>query len=209
MSDRLDELESMVKDIFAKSTQKRYWEHTKRVYAFAEYIGKREGADMEVLRPATILHDVGMTVDAGFPSHIEKSKLLGRFILDALGYEKSTTERILKTLGSHHPLPGAPLDSVEEMALYDADNMEIVGAFGVLRWIGTLPPTALELAGSIDMFLSIVRKCTDARGSLFFTTTARAIGDEAVRSTTEYYEQVKQYLSQFEGECDEPFVGRL
>lgn len=209
MNDRMDRLEAIVRDIFAKSTQRKYWEHTKRVYVFADYLGRQEGADLDVLHPAVLLHDIGMTIDAGYPSHIEKSKLLAEFILPSLGYEDSAIHKIVTVLGSHHPSPGAPLATLEEQVLYDADNMEIVGAFGVLRWIGTMPATSAELIGSIDLFVSIVDACVSARGSLFFTDTARKVGDAAVKATMEYYSAVKDYLSQFENDCKLPMPGRL
>lgn len=204
MNERLTLLEKHVASIFANSTQKKYWQHTKRVLAYARRIGLEEGANLEVLLPAVLLHDVGMTIDSGFPSHIGKSKLLGRPILIDLGYDEASVAKILQVLAAHHPRPGEMLDSVEEKVLFDADNMEIIGVFGVLRWIGTFPSTTEELMNSIDLFLGIVRKCIDARGSLFFTKTASRMGDKTVSATIEYYDKVKLYIAQFDDSLDNP-----
>ena len=82
--------------------------------------------------------------------------------------------------------------------------MEIIGVFGSLRWIGSLPQTMAELNSSMDLFISIVDKCMAARGSLFYTETAKKLGDESLRSTMDYYKKMKQYISQFEGNDENP-----
>ncbi len=205
MREELTLLEELVAGVFANSTQKKYWEHTKRVSAYAQSIGKAEGADLDVLLPAVLLHDIGMTVDAGFPSHVEKSELLGGFMLRGLGYGEAEAQRIVGVVASHHPQPGEMLNSLEEKALYDADLLDIVGVFGVLRWIGAFPPTTKELVASIDLFLSIVDRCVAARGSLFFTETARRMADKTVDATVDYYKKVKQHVAQFELHPNEPF----
>ena len=59
----------MDKNIFAKIKEKvkrklsegdscHEWDHTERVYNLAIRIGKKEGADLDVLRLATIMHDI-------------------------------------------------------------------------------------------------------------------------------------------------------
>jgi len=203
MDERIAKAHSTVCTIFSKSSQRRYFEHTLRVLAFAEAIGTTEGAELEILLPATLVHDVGMTVDSGFPSHIEKSRLLGRWILSDAGYPIPLVDKIILVACSHHPKPGEALETIEERVLFDADNMEIVGVFGALRWIGRLPDTAVELCSSIDMFLSMVAVCSQARGSLFFTPCAQTMGDPALKWTIAYFKRIKRYLQQFEGiACD-------
>jgi hypothetical protein len=204
MNERVDKVEEFVAAIFANSTQKKYWPHTQRVHAYASRIGRDEGADLDVLLPAVWLHDIGMTVDAGFPSHVEKSKMLATCILKGCGYDDKTSATIVKVLGAHHPRPGAMLDTLEEKVLYDADNMDIIGVFGVLRWIGTMPQTTKELVASIDLFVGIVDSCVTARGSLFFTQSARKIGDSVVSDTVAYFGKVKSHLLQFEVEGATP-----
>ena len=204
MKNKLRSLEEQVASIFNNSSQKKYWQHTKRVYAYAQSIGRAEGANLDILLPAALLHDIGMTIDARFPSHIEKSKLLGRCILNEVGYDEPSISIIVQVLGSHHPQPGDMLNSLEEKVLYDADNMEIIGVFGTLRWIGTFPTTTEELIASLDLFLGIIDKCIDERGSLFFTETARKIGDITVNGTVDYYKKVKQHIAQFDDNSDNP-----
>lgn len=205
MSDKLNTVREIAESIFANSTQKKYWEHTKRVFAYAKTLGNAEKANMDIVLPAVLLHDVGMTVDASFVGHVVKSKLLARGILKDIGYNETDIEFIVKVIGSHHPVPGIMLDTLEEKILYDADNMEIIGVFGTLRWIGTFPTTPKELESSVDLFLSIVNKCVEARGSLFYTESAKKLGDKTVQSTVAYHSKLKEHIKQFESEIDNPF----
>ncbi len=198
MKTKLDLLEEYITAIFGNSTHKRYLGHSKRVRAYARSIGEAEGAALDVLLPAALLHDVGYTVDGSFQGHVAKSMILARGELSAVGFDAEAADRIVHVLGSHHPEPGAPLESLEEKVLYDADNMEIIGAFGCLRWVGTFPETTADLVGTLSLFEGVVAKCVTARGSLFFTATARSIGDDVVRATLEYYSKVKQYIAQFD-----------
>ena len=198
MDEKVSNVRSTVCSIFGNSTQKRYLEHTLRVFSFAETIGISEKAELEILMPAALVHDIGMTVDSGFPSHVEKSRLLGRWILSDAGYPSSLIQRIIHVACSHHPKPGEALDTLEEKVLFDADNMEIIGVFGALRWIGRLPDTSAELCSSIDMFLSMVASCSQVRASLFFTPSARKMGTTALNWTISYFKHIKRYLQQFE-----------
>ncbi len=200
----IDQIKSVVESIYSNSTQKKYWGHTLRVLRFSNSIGLKEGARMDILLPATLLHDIGNTVDASFLGHVKKSQLLSKYILQGFGYDDKMINSILKVIGSHHPEPGSSLETIEEKVLFDADNMEIIGVFGSLRWIGSLPQTTAELNSAIDLFVSIVDKCVAARGSLFYTDTAKQLGDEPLRSTMDYYKKMKHYISQFDGDNENP-----
>lgn len=198
MNKKIEGLRDYVYKIFENSTQVKYWEHTKRVYSYSELIGNKENASMDVLRPAVLLHDIGITIDASYQGHIKKSLLLAKSILTDLKFQEKIIPDILTVIGSHNIEPGKMLETIEEQILYDCDFLEVVGVFGSLRWIGTFPAYAKDLISSIDLFLNIHKKCVDARGSIFFTKTARDIGDTAMISSVNFFNKVKQHIHQFE-----------
>lgn len=206
MTNKLNVIKEIVETIFSNSTELKYWEHTKRVYEYAIQIGMKENVNMDILLPAVLLHDIGMTIDASFKGHVIKSKLLAKGILTCVGYNENEVEFIIRVIGSHHPTPGAMLETSEEKILYDADNMDIIGVFGVLRWLGSFPNTTKELESSIDLFLNTCNQCMDVRGSLFYTDTARIIGDKTVHSTVEYYNKLKDQIKLFEDKNGFSFV---
>ena len=44
---------------FSNTKESHDWQHTERVYNLCMIIGKKENADLEILKYAAILHDIG------------------------------------------------------------------------------------------------------------------------------------------------------
>ncbi|MGD9039775.1 MAG: HD domain-containing protein, partial [Desulfobacteraceae bacterium] len=55
----LEDIKTFAEKCFSNSRGSHDWEHSRRVYNLCMHIGQAEGADMEVLKIATYLHDVG------------------------------------------------------------------------------------------------------------------------------------------------------
>lgn len=191
---KIDDVRRFVEYVFAESTQRSYYEHTLRVYRFADYIGEQEDADMEILLPAVLMHDIGMTIDTGFPRHVDKSAYLAEMYLKSNGYPSNTIDRILQVIKSHHISPGDARKNKEEEVIFDADTLEIVGGYGILRWLGKSIVSEQTIIDSVSLFNSIVQSAKDKRGSLFFTETARKLGEESVDKSLEYYRRITEYF---------------
>ena len=52
-------LKETVKEIFNGASGSHDWDHTLRVYHLCDRIGKAEKADLDVVRIAALLHDIG------------------------------------------------------------------------------------------------------------------------------------------------------
>ncbi|MGB7582400.1 MAG: HD domain-containing protein [Sedimentisphaerales bacterium] len=191
---KIDDVRRFVEYIFAESTQRSYYEHTLRVYRFAYYIGEEENADMEILLPAVLMHDIGMTIDTGFPRHVDKSAYLAKMYLKSNGYPSDKTYRILQVITSHHIPPYETRKNKEEEVIFDADTLEIVGGYGILRWLGKSILSEQTIVDSINLFSNIVKSAKDKRGSLFFTETAKKLGDKSVEESLEYYRRIIEYF---------------
>ena len=191
---KIDDVRRFVEYIFAESTQQSYYEDTLRVYRFAYYIGEKENADMTILLPAVLMHDIGMTIDTGFPRHVDKSAYLATMYLKSNGYPSNTIDRILQVIKSHHIPPGEARKNKEEEIIFDADTLEIVGGYGILRWLGKSIVFEQTIIDSVNLFSNIVKSAKDARGSLFFTETARKLGDRSVEDSLVYYRRIIQYF---------------
>lgn len=112
------------------------WDHTRRVLALCDRIGPAEGADMAVLRPAALLHDIGRSDQdhsSGAVCHASRGAEMARPILRNMPLSDSQRENILHAIGAHrfrgHPHP----ETVEAMVLFDADKLDAIGAIGVAR----------------------------------------------------------------------------
>jgi uncharacterized protein len=118
------------------------WSHNLRVLVMAERIGQEEGADMEILRYATLLHDIGRAEERRTGEcHAEISARWSKNWLQEEGVfaDLSNDERedklatIQKAIISHRFRKDAPPVTLEEKILFDSDKLDSIGAIGVGR----------------------------------------------------------------------------
>jgi uncharacterized protein len=112
------------------------WEHTLRVLRLCMRIGREETADLEILRPAAILHDIGRSFqDAshGKVCHAAKGCELAAPFLATLPLTKSRQSNILHCIGTHRYRGGQVPQTLEARVLFDADKLDAIGAVGIAR----------------------------------------------------------------------------
>jgi len=108
------------------------FEHVLRVLKLAERIGRAEGADMEVLRAAVLLHDVARVAeDRGGPCHAEAGAQRAREILAQQPAEQ--VEAVAHAIAAHRFRGSTAPQTLEARILYDADKLDAIGAIGVAR----------------------------------------------------------------------------
>jgi len=107
------------------------YQHTWRVRPLALALARELGADDWVVELAALLHDIGKP--AGEP-HAEPGVERARPILDALGIDVPTRDRVLHIIGGH--LACNPTVPPENLALYDADFIDAnFGAIAFTRYM--------------------------------------------------------------------------
>ena len=104
-------------------------EHTMRVLRTCRYLGERIGADMSILLPAALLHDIGRGAEA----HALEGARLARGILEAAGYGEDEIGAVVNVISTHSFTGGRPPGSPEAMILSDADKLDAMGALGAYR----------------------------------------------------------------------------
>jgi len=105
------------------------FEHTERVCRYCRRIGIAVGADLDVLLPAALLHDVGR--DAA--DHAVESADIARRILDSLGYGLEEVEAVVEAISTHSFTGEREPTSLEAKVLSDADKLDAMGALGICR----------------------------------------------------------------------------
>ncbi len=113
--------------------------HLARVISAAIEIGVAEGADLEVLLPAAALHDV-VNVPKNHPDREQASAMAAdaaRPILSEAGYTEKEITAIAQAILEHSFSAGLKPTSLESAVLQDADRLDSLGAFGVLRTAST------------------------------------------------------------------------
>lgn len=110
--------------------------HVLRVLRLAERIGAAEGADLEVLRAAALLHDVARADErAGGPCHAQAGAERAREILR--GADPARIEAVAEAIASHRFRRGPAPASLEARILSDADKLDAMGAIGIARAYAT------------------------------------------------------------------------
>jgi uncharacterized protein len=112
------------------------WDHTARVLRLCLHIGRAEGADLEVLTLAALLHDIGRSEEDrsnGKIRHADASARLAREILARLNVAAARIERILHCIEAHSYRKNLPPASLEARILFDADKLDSIGAVGIGR----------------------------------------------------------------------------
>lgn len=110
--------------------------HTKRVLDLALNIGESEGCDLNVLRAAALLHDVGRKVQdecRGGVCHAEEGGKIAREVLNEIGCSEDFVDKVVHCVETHRFRAGNAPESIEAKVLYDADKLDAIGGIGILR----------------------------------------------------------------------------
>jgi uncharacterized protein len=108
------------------------FDHVLRVLALAEHLAEREGADLEIVRTATLLHDVARGWgDRLATDHAQAGAEFARRLLD--GQPSERVEAVAHAIAAHRFRGVVSPRTVEAQVLHDADKLDAIGAIGVAR----------------------------------------------------------------------------
>jgi uncharacterized protein len=184
------------------------FDHILRVYALAERLGALEGADMEILRAAVLLHDA----QGSAPNHearLEHHLVSAEFAREVLAGENWPAERIRAVQhcirGHRFRGTGEAPETVEARVLFDADKLDVLGAIGAARVIAyaalrnnplyaqpsqhfleTGEKEPGELHSAYHEYLFKLRKIKDK----LFTAAARQLAEERDVYLREFFERL-------------------
>lgn len=115
------------------------WDHTLRVFNMAIHIGEIEGANLEVLKLAALLHDIARPIEGKMRKegkkicHAEVGSVMAEEILRQYGIDEEKINKIKNCILKHRFSRGHEPKTKEEKILYDADKLDNIGAIGILR----------------------------------------------------------------------------
>ena len=105
------------------------FDHVLRVTALAVEIAQAEGADVEIVRTAALLHDVGLE-----DGRAEHEQVAAQRAIEILaGHPPEKIEAVAQAIRSHRFRAGPPPQTLEARCLFDADKLDAIGAVGVAR----------------------------------------------------------------------------
>jgi uncharacterized protein len=131
-----DDIKEEVKPYFLNAKGSHDWDHVKRVYNLCLQIGKKENANIEVLKLAALLHDVARAEEQeskGKICHAERSAEIAKEILKKHNLDKETIEKIVHCIEAHRKKGKKKPETLEAKILFDADGLDALGATGIGR----------------------------------------------------------------------------
>lgn len=119
-----------VKHVFENDYSGHDYFHTYRVYKMAGRLAEAEGADVETVQLAALLHDVD---DRKLSPDTCENKDKARAFLAENGVEAARIEWICRMIGEVSFGSGIAPDTPESRCLQDADRLDAIGAVGIGR----------------------------------------------------------------------------
>ncbi len=108
------------------------FDHVMRVWRLARRIGAIEGADLDIVSAAALLHDAGRAEqDQTSLCHALLGAQIARKVLNGQPWQR--VEAVAQAIEQHRFRSSNPPTSLEARVLYDADKLDAIGASGVAR----------------------------------------------------------------------------
>src|SRR5512141_529228 len=98
------------------------FDHVLRVVHLADRIAQTEGANVEVVHAAALLHDIGL--DEGRAGHETSAANRAKEILSAQGYDERFCTAVAHAIESHRFRSGPTPHTLEAQVLFDADKLD-------------------------------------------------------------------------------------
>jgi len=167
--------------------------HVKRVFNLCLHIGKAEGADLEVLALAALLHDVARPLEDKriVEDHAKESAKIARRFLTSLKYHK--VNEVVHAIEAHRFSRPPEPKTLEAKILSDADKLDAIGAVGVARVFMYSGEHGRDIEASIKHFEEKILKLKD----LMYTKTAKKLAEGRHKFVEEF---IKRLLKEIEGE---------
>jgi len=189
--------------------------HIERVYRMAERLASAEGADLEVVRAAALLHDADGTTpgsDVRREHHLRSAEFAGR-ILSEEGWPEERIRAVQHCIRAHRYRDDSePPATIEAKCLFDADKLDVLGAIGAVRVVvyaalagtpfysepsSSFLETRQEIPGELhSAYHEYLFKLRNVEERLF-TTAGRALARERTSYLTTFFEQL---IAEIKGE---------
>jgi uncharacterized protein len=135
------------------------YEHTLRVRQLCLLLGAKEGADLEVLEAAALLHDIGRPAKVGANMAVA--------FLATTSFPKEKLPQVASAIRTHRFSENETPESLEGEILSDADKLDAMGALGLAR---TIAESLVQKRGLHGMIEHMDRKILKLHDRMFTPT---------------------------------------
>jgi uncharacterized protein len=201
-----DTIKRKVKSMLEGRDPAHDFQHIMRVYKNAKLIGQREGASMEILLPAVLLHDLVVYPKGSAKSSrsSDDSADLAENILQSYGYPQDKINQISYCIRTHSYSKKLIPASLEGRILQDADRLDALGAIGIARTFSVGGSEKRTFYSADDPFCRSSRELDDRQWTLdhfqikllklkdlMHTRTAKKIARERTKFMMLFIRQLK------------------
>jgi len=186
MGEKTDTIQNYVKKTMTQPGSHGL-DHVLRVVYLCEVIGKEENADMEVLLPAALFHDIARPVETqtGVP-HEEAGAQMAEEYLRSIRYDEKHIPKIAHAIRTHRYRSLEKPETLEARILSDADKLDALGAVGIARTF----IRAGEHNGEISDAISHIHDKLLRLNGRMYTDTAKRLAEERHRFLQEFLEKL-------------------
>jgi uncharacterized protein len=169
------------------------FEHVRRVRQLCLLIGREEGADLDVLEAAALLHDVGRPHESATGvSHATVGADMAVKFLTTTAFPSDKIPPVASAIRTHRFSEDLIPDSLEGQILSDADKLDAMGAVGLAR---TIEESLARERGFEGMLDHVSRKLLKLRDRMH-TPTARRLASPRHDLLVHFMRQLAQeYLT--------------
>jgi len=126
------------RDWYADADPVHDFDHVLRVYRMAERLAQEEGADLEIVCAAVLLHDAEGSAPGTETrkSHHHRSADFAGQVLAAEGWPEERISAVQHCIRAHRfRSDGETPQTIEARILFDADKLDVLGAIGAARTV--------------------------------------------------------------------------
>ena len=192
------------------------FDHVLRVYKLASKLAQMEGADLEIVQAAALLHDAG---NEGNPEldgttrsehHQESAEFAGKVLLNE-GWAPGRIAAVQHCIKAHRfRNERFQPETIEAKVLFDADKLDAIGAIGVARAVAYAARANQPIyAEPSHSFISGGRKIPGENHSAYheylfklskikdrlFTSSGRRIAEERNRFMDEFFRRLQAEIA--------------
>ena len=205
----LDKVERKVIKLLDGRDSAHDFQHIKRVYKNAEVIGRREGADMKILLPAALLHDLVVypKASAKTSKSADDSADMAEKLLRSFRYPQDKIDKICYCIRTHSYSKRLVPATLEGKILQDADRLDALGAIGIARTFSVGGSEKRPFYNPDDPFWKSNRELNDREWTLdhfqtkllklkdsMHTNTARKMGQERAKFMGLFIKELQREL---------------
>jgi uncharacterized protein len=132
------------------------YEHTLRVRQLCLLIGEKEGADLDILEAAALLHDIGRPEEeVTGASHAKVGANMAVAFLATTSFPNEKLPQVASAIQTHRFSENKIPEALEGEILSDADKLDAMGALGLAR---TIAESLIQQRGLHGMIEHMDRK---------------------------------------------------